>query len=84
MDLPIYPVIYPLKMVIFHSYVSLPEGIWCDLESLPRVAQELESDPGLDRKNEASPPWKQSTFASSAHHSSAPQDLTYKVGEAAM
>ena len=20
--------IYPLKMVIFHSYVSLPEGIW--------------------------------------------------------
>jgi hypothetical protein len=47
-DLPIYPVIYPLKMVIFHSYVSLPEGIWCDLESLPRVAQELESDPGLD------------------------------------
>ena len=30
--------IYPLKMVIFHSYVSLPEGktevVWCDEEKL--------------------------------------------------
>ena len=62
-------------------YQRVYDVIW---NPCPRVAQELESDPGLDRKNEASPPWKQSTFASSAHHPSAPQDLTYKVGEAAM
>ena len=21
---------FPIKMVVFHSYVSLPEGIWLD------------------------------------------------------
>ena len=26
----IYSEFFPLKMVIFHSYVSLPEGIWDD------------------------------------------------------
>ena len=32
MKIAIYKLIYPLKMEIFHSYVSLPEGYtWCIL-----------------------------------------------------
>jgi hypothetical protein len=31
--------IFPLKMVIFHSYVKLPEGKQLDLGCLPRVSR---------------------------------------------
>ena len=33
----IYSEFSHLKMVIFHSYVSLPEGKWCVLESVQNM-----------------------------------------------